>query len=73
MGYTRTFTKSMKGAIHPAYLNKTQMLLLVEHMDGGKTQFTRVVGVMERGIVMIITPLLALSADQKARFVLANQ
>ena len=52
---------------------KPTSLLLVERTGGGKTHVTRVVGAIERGIVLVIVPLLALSADQLKKFKSANQ
>ena len=40
---------------------------------GGKTHITRVAGVVERGIVLVVVMLHSLSADQMAKFTSANQ
>mmetsp|Transcript_28527 Transcript_28527/g.60198 ORF Transcript_28527/g.60198 Transcript_28527/m.60198 type:complete len:183 (-) Transcript_28527:698-1246(-) len=53
--------------------SKPRNLLLVERTGGGETHITRVAGVIERGIVPIIIPLLSLSADQMEKFKDANQ
>ena len=48
-------------------------LLLVARTGIGKTHVTRIAGVILRGIVLIIIPLLSLSADQIRKFCDANQ
>ena len=48
--------------------SRPKTLLLIDRTGGGKTHVTRVVGCVERGVVLIIVPLLALSADQLAKF-----
>ena len=42
-------------------------------MSLGKTHVTRVAGVIEQGIIIIIIPLLTLSADQMAKFSCGDQ
>ena len=53
---------------HLADPSRLKTLLLIDRTGGGKTHITRVVGCVKRGVVLIIVPLLALSADQLAKF-----
>ena len=48
-------------------------LLVVDRTGSGKTHITRVAGVVEKGITLILINLHSLSADQMAKFVDANQ
>ena len=58
---------------HLADPSRPRTLLLAERTGGGKTHVTRVVGTVERGVTLVIVPLLALSADQLAKFKEGNQ
>ena len=58
---------------HLADPSRPRTLLLAERTCGGKTHVTRVVGTVERGVTLVIVPLLALSADQLAKFKEGNQ
>ena len=53
--------------------SKPRALLVVDRTGSGKTHITRVAGVVEKGITLIIINLHSLSADQMAKFVEANQ
>ena len=48
-------------------------LLFVDRTGSGKIHITRVAGVVEKGITLIIVNIHALSADQMAKYVTANQ
>ena len=49
------------------------LLLLVNRTGGSKTRVTRLAGIIKRGIILIIIPLLTLSADQIAKFLAGNE
>ena len=53
--------------------SKPRHVLVVMRPGGGKTHITRVAGVVERGIVLVVVMLHSLSADQMAKFTSANQ
>ena len=53
--------------LHPHCPNS----LVVVHRTGGKTHILRTLGVIERGIVLIFTPLLTLSAEVMHKFEVA--
>ena len=52
---------------------KPRVLLNVDRTGSGKTHVTRVVGLILNRIIVIITPLLTLSADQKAKSLVGDQ
>jgi superfamily II DNA helicase RecQ len=53
--------------------SKPRVLLVVDRTGSGKTHITRVAGVVEKGITLVIINLHSLSADQMSKFVGANQ
>jgi superfamily II DNA helicase RecQ len=55
--------------LHPM---KPNHLAVIERMGAGKTHILRMLGVIERGIVLIFIPLLTLSADVMSKFTCAN-
>ena len=48
-------------------------LLVVDRTGGGKSHILRLAGVMVNGIILVIVPLLALTADQMANIINAIQ
>jgi superfamily II DNA helicase RecQ len=48
-------------------------LLLVDRTGSGKTHVTRIIGVAEKGITLVVINLHTLTADQLSKFVGANQ
>jgi superfamily II DNA helicase RecQ len=56
--------------LHPVRPNN---LAAIQQTGAGKTHILRMLGVMERGIVLIVIPLLTLSADVMSKFTCADQ
>ena len=52
---------------------KPRVLLNVDRTGGSKTHVTRVVGVLLNGVIIFMTPLLTLSADQMAKFTVGDE
>lgn len=63
----------VRAAVHLADASKSRYLLMVERPGGGKTHVAKLTGVIEKGITLLIVPLLTLSADSLAKFTVANQ
>ena len=63
----------IKTATHLIDPSKTRSLLIIDRTGSGKTHIYRIVGTIERGVILIIVPLLTLSADQLSKFKGANQ
>ena len=61
-------TMQMEAISHILNHRTPNKLLLVARTGVGKTHVTRTVGVILRGIILIIIPLLSLSADQLRKF-----
>jgi hypothetical protein len=55
--------------LHPMWPNH---LAVIQRTGAGKTHILRMLGVIERGIVLIFIPLLTLSADVMSKFTCAN-
>ena len=56
--------------LHPVYPNH---LTVFQRTGADKTHILRMLGVIERGIILIFIPLLTLSADVMSKFTYANQ
>ena len=56
--------------LHPVRPNN---LAVIQRTGAGKMHILRTLGVMERGIVLIVIPLLTLSADVMSKFTCADQ
>ena len=63
----------MNACCHIADPAKPRTLLLCDWCGGGKTHVTRIASVVEKGVIIVIVPLLTLSADQLSKFIYANQ
>ena len=63
----------VRAAAHLADASKPRYLLMVERPGGGKTHVAKLTGVIEKGITLLIVPLLTLSADSLAKFTVACQ
>ena len=53
--------------------SKSRNIIICDQTGSGKTHVYRIAGVIERGLICTVVPLLMLSADQLAKFKEANQ
>ena len=62
--------EAIRFIMHPC---KPNNVIIVQPTGSGKTHIVRVVGVIERGIILIFIPLLTLSADVLQKFTCADE
>ena len=57
--------------LHPLHTN--YYLAVIQHTGAGEMHIVQMLGVIERGIILIFIPLLTLSADVMSKFTSADQ